>query len=94
MAVFAVEYRYADQPAAVTEHRPAHRAFLQNLLTKGFVLAAGAYIDQPAGALLVLRGDSAEDVATILDDDPFAHLGLITNRQIRPWSAAIGPWSG
>ena len=62
MPVFAVHYRYVDQPAVVTEHRPAHRDFLRGLLDRGIVLAAGAYTDGPAAALLVFRADSAADV--------------------------------
>ena len=55
MPVFAVQYSYVDDPELVTEHRPAHRDFLRDLLDQGIVLAAGAYTDGPAGALLVFR---------------------------------------
>jgi len=94
MPVFAVHYRYVDDPDAVTEHRPAHRDFLRNLLDQGTVLAAGAYTDGPAGALLVVRGDSEQQIATLLESDPFAQLGLVQDRQIRAWGQAMGPWAG
>ena len=94
MPVYAVHYRYVDDPAAVTEHRPAHRDFLRKLLDQGTVLAAGAYTDGPAGALLVFRGDSEQHIASLLEADPFARLGLVQDCQIRAWGQAMGPWAG
>lgn len=93
MPVFAVHYRYIDQPEALTAHRPAHRDFLRGLLKEGTVLAAGAYTDGPAGALLVFRGDSARDIARLLESDPFQLLGLVQDCQIRAWGQAMGPWA-
>ena len=93
MPYFAVQYNYADEPAKVAEHRPAHRAFLRGLLDEGTLLAAGAYTDDPAGALLLLRADSVEEVNAALDNDPFRRHALITDRTTRGWSAAIGPWA-
>ena len=94
MPVFAVHYRYVDDAAVVTEHRPAHREFLRDLLDRGIVLAAGAYTNGPAGALLVFRGDTEGDIARLLKDDPFQQLGLVQDCQIRAWGQAMGPWAG
>ena len=94
MPVFAVQYTYVDDPAVVTEHRPAHREFLRDLLDRGIVLAAGAYTDGPAGALLVFRGDSEDEIARLLQADPFQQRGLVADCQIRAWGQAMGPWAG
>ena len=94
MPVFAVHYRYVDNADVVAEHRPAHRDFLRELLERGVVLAAGAYTDGPAGALLVFRADTAQDVAALLEADPFQQLGLVQDCQIRAWGQAMGPWAG
>jgi uncharacterized protein YciI len=94
MPVFAVHYTYVDDAATVTEHRPAHRDFLRDLLDRGIVLAAGAYTDGPAGALLVFRGDTEQDIAKLLEADPFQQLGLVQDCQIRAWGQAMGPWAG
>ena len=94
MPVFAVHYTYVEDPEVVTQHRPAHRDFLRDLLDRGIVLAAGAYTDGPAGALLIFRGDSEQDIATLLRDDPFQQLGLVHNCLIRAWGQAMGPWAG
>ena len=93
MPVFAVHYTYVDNPEVVTEHRPAHRDFLRDLLDKGIVLAAGAYTDGPAGALLVFRGDSEQEIATLLQSDPFQQLGLVSDCRIRAWGQPMGPWA-
>ena len=92
MPVFAVHYQYVDQPEVVTEHRPAHRDFLRDLLDRGIVLAAGAYTEGPAGALLVFRGDDAAVIESLLADDPFQQLGLVASCEIRAWGQAICPW--
>ncbi|WP_447154525.1 YciI family protein [Nakamurella sp. GG22] len=93
MPVFAVHYRYADDPDALAEHRPAHRQFLRDLLEQDVVLAAGAYPDGPPGALLVFRAETEEDVARHLRSDPFLAQGLIAGTEIRRWTQAMGPWA-
>ena len=45
--------------------------------------------DEP-GALLVFTAADAEEVAELLDKDPFWPLGLITERAIRPWTLVYG----
>ncbi len=94
MGVFAVHYRYVDDPEPVTSHRPEHRDFLRGLLDRGIALAAGAYTDGPAGALLIFRADSAEQITDLLAADPFQQLGLVQDCQIRSWGQAMGPWAG
>ena len=94
MPVYAVHYRYVDDGDLLAEHRPAHRDFLRDLLDRGIVLAAGAYTDGPAGALLVFRGDSEQHIADLLTADPFQQLGLVTHYKIRAWGQAMGPWAG
>lgn len=94
MPAFAVHYTYDEQSDARAEHLAAHRAFLRDLLDEGILLAGGAYRDEPPGALLLFRADTAADVGDILDRDPYRHEGLVAAREIRLWSAAIGPWAG
>jgi len=96
MPIFAVHYHYADGSAAGRdEHRPAHRAFLDSLVEGAAeLLASGPYADEPAGALLIFRAESAAEVESELDSDPFAHHGFISGRQVRPWSQSRGPWAG
>ena len=87
--IYSVLYVYGpDTAAARDEHRPAHREFLLGLGAD--MVAAGAYVDDPERALLLVRGTSAEDVRTRLAQDPFAVHRILTEARIHEWSCAIG----
>lgn len=90
MATYAVTYSYAEgSDAARDEHRPAHKDFLAGLHDSGRLRVSGP-VDGGSGALLVLEGASAEEIARVLDDDPFRRTGLIGDRTIREWSIFFG----
>ena len=90
MALHAVIYRYADDAAALDEHRPRHRDHLRKLYESGHLVVSGPFTQGAPGALLIFRADSAEQVAQWLDNDPFKVLGLIVEREIRAWNPAFG----
>lgn len=95
MTTFAIQYAYVEDAALLDAHRPEHRTFLSGLHEAGTLLASGPYADGgPAGALLLVQGESAEAVLGALDDDPFARVGAIAERTIRPWTVAIGSLPG
>ena len=95
MPVFAVHYDYAaDSNEPRSQHRPAHRAFLDTLTGPVKALVTGPYVEEPAGALLVIEAASAAEVERALDDDPFYSEGLITHRSVREWIQVTGPWAG
>ena len=90
--IYAVHYVYGpDTAAARGEHRPAHREYLLGLGAD--LVAAGAYVDDPEQALLLVRGTSAEDVRTRLAQDPFAVHGILAEARFHEWSCAIGTTS-
>lgn len=90
MNLYAVEYSYVPDTAALDEHRPAHREFLRALVPDP-LLVAGAYqqTDEP-GALLLVRAASAQEVEELLNADPFNVEGLIAERRVRLWNPGIG----
>jgi uncharacterized protein YciI len=92
MAIFAVTYSYSASEAELAEIRPTHRAFFKELLEQQTLLASGPMVDRP-GALLIVRADSVEQVAEILDQDPFDIAGYIGERAIAEWNPVFGPWS-
>jgi uncharacterized protein YciI len=92
MATFAVTYTYAASDEALAEIRPTHRAYLSKLLAEGVLLASGPFTDAD-GALLIVNADSVEDVAQLLDLDPFDIAGFISEREITQWNPVFGPWS-
>ena len=93
MPIFAVHYEYRTGSVPARDlHRPAHRAFLDTLTGPVELVASGPYLDEPAGALLIFRAESAAAVETELDADPFALNALIAGRQVREWTQVKGPW--
>jgi uncharacterized protein YciI len=90
MALHAVIYRYADEPARLDEHRPRHKDYLASLFAAGRIVISGPLTTGGPGALLILDADDEAQVAELLDGDPFWSLGLIADRQIRGWSPFFG----
>jgi uncharacterized protein YciI len=45
------------------------------------------------GALLIWRADSLEQLAELLDLDPFDIGGYLEERVITEWNPVFGPWS-
>ena len=89
MALFAVTYEYTDAPRQRDAHRPEHVAFLSGLHESGRLVVSGP-ADGGTRALLVFSGESADDVAALLDDDPFRREGLIARRTVSAWSPFFG----
>lgn len=86
MTFFAVQYSYVDDAEALNALRPTHREYLSSLPQ---LVAGGAYADSP-GALLVMRGESEDEILAVLDGDPFWTGKLITQRSIKPWRPVLG----
>ncbi|KAA9159336.1 hypothetical protein FPZ12_020760 [Amycolatopsis acidicola] len=90
MSIFAVTYTYAA--GSETERdtvRPRHKDFLAQLHSSGRLRVSGP-VDGGTGALLILEGESAEEISAVLDDDPFRTHGLIGERTVREWSIFFG----
>lgn len=88
MPIYAVQYDYDVNSASLRDqHRPAHRDYLSRLTDEGSVLARGPYADNAGGpgALLIMRADSPEEIARLLDADPFFEQGCISSRRVREW---------
>lgn len=92
MAVFAVTYLYSAEPDELNLVRPSHRAWMAERLAEGLLLASGPMVDNPT-ALLIWRAESLEELAALLDQDPFDIVGYIGERTITEWNPVLGPWS-
>ncbi|WGT47924.1 YciI family protein [Tessaracoccus lacteus] len=94
MKYFAVQYTYSSDADALAAIRPKHREFLASL-AGGPLIASGPYVDvEVASALLLFRGETAAEIAALLDEDPFCHASLIVGRSITQWNPVIGVFAG
>lgn len=92
MPIYAVFYVYAGSTTQLEQIRPIHREWLSRLLESGELLASGPMIDTPE-ALLIFRSESVEQLASLLDNDPFDIAGFIGSRTIQSWNPVFGPFS-
>lgn len=91
MALYALIYRYIDDPEAVTKYRPDHRAYLTTLAERGELLASGPLGEPgPAGGLLIFNVESADRIQEITVNDPFKKAGVISCQTVQSWSLFIG----
>ena len=91
MPIYAVTYRYADQPEVIAEHRPLHREYIASLLGDGGLIASGRTEGgETPSALLLFQAESVAEVENVLDPDPFWTLGLIEKREIVEWILSSG----
>jgi uncharacterized protein YciI len=91
MPIFAVTYLYTAPTNQIDEIRPIHRAWLLELLEQNVLLASGPMVDTPE-ALLIFKSESAEELARLLDNDPFDIAGCIGSRTIQSWNPVFGPF--
>jgi uncharacterized protein YciI len=80
--------RYLRPLEEVNQARSAHQDFLAALEDRGLLVMAGRQ-RPPVGAVIVLRGEDADDAQTLLNDDPYVKRGLAAYT-ITPFAAARG----
>lgn len=86
-----VRYEYVpDVLARRAPHREGHLAHWAPLVTSGHLCLGGA-LDPPSdGALLILRGVTAEAITEKIRDDPYVTAGLVPSHTVTPWNVVIG----
>jgi uncharacterized protein YciI len=92
MPIFAVTYKYIDDPELINQIRPPHRVWLRELLEQDILLVSGPMVNR-AASLLVFRGETVEELSALLDNDPLEVAGVIEERTIEEWNTVFGPWS-
>jgi uncharacterized protein YciI len=94
MTVFAVEYVYDAESAAIRDAtRPAHREWTSGLAQDGTLLASGPYTDG-AGALLIFKAEDEQALNELLKEDPFAGAGAISGTRTMVWAPVTGLLAG
>ena len=92
MPIFAVTYKYIDDPELINQIRPPHRIWLKELLDQDILLVSGPMVNR-AASLLIFRGETVEELSALLDNDPLEVAGVIEERIIEEWNTVFGPWS-
>ncbi|MGD7003569.1 YciI family protein [Corynebacterium halotolerans] len=91
MAEYAVTYAYVPENDEMAAIRPTHVDFLRELHERGTLLVSGRLTEcDPLGALLIIRGDSVEEVEATMDEDPIYSGGFVSERLVRRWNIAFG----
>ena len=72
----------------VNQVRSDHQAFLAALDGRGLLVMAGRQ-NPPVGAVIVLRGQDADEAQALLSDDPYVERGLAAY-SVTPFAAARG----
>ena len=68
--------------------RKAHIDYLGKLKAEGKLFCGGPLTDW-SWAMDIYRVESEEEVAGLLDGDPFAQKGIFTDREIKEWRQAF-----
>lgn len=95
MSAYAVTYAYVPENEEMAAIRPTHVDFLKSLHENGDLLISGRLTDcDPLGALLIIKGESVEEVEEIMNQDPIYSGGFVSERLVRKWNIAFGAIEG
>jgi uncharacterized protein len=85
---FAAIIEYTQDRDLIQRIRPAHRQYLNSLLTAGKLAASGPFTDD-SGALIIYETATPEDAEQLLRSDPFCQNAIFLRWQLRPWNPVM-----
>ncbi|MFI6151475.1 YciI family protein [Kitasatospora sp. NPDC051170] len=88
MAYYAVEYVFTSD-GRHREVRPAHRDYLTSLQKEGKLVLSGP-LTSDTGGLLIFRAEDEAAVRALVDADPYAEQGVLTETRIVQWNPLLG----
>ncbi|CAN5153027.1 YciI family protein [soil metagenome] len=74
--MFLVDITYIRPIEEIEAQTVAHRAFLDIHLASGLLILTGPKVPRTGGILIARGGQTKDELAAILADDPFQALGL------------------
>lgn len=77
------------RPLDAQEDWTGHAAFMNGLVSDGFVVVGGP-LEGTDDVLLVVRASSADEVAARLAADPWSSADLLRVRRVAPWTLRLG----
>lgn len=72
-------------------HRAGHLALAQASIAEGKLQLGGAFVDDPPGAMLLFKGETAAVVEDFVAADPYVAGGIVTSWRVREWMTVVGP---
>jgi uncharacterized protein YciI len=78
-------------PSKGTREQPfwdEHAAFIDQLVTEGFILMGGPLIDE-GGALLIVNANDESEVRERLKNDPWFEEGILKLEAVKRWQIFI-----
>lgn len=91
MNYYALFYHVVDDfVSRRAPYRDEHLRLAREAHRRGELLLAGALSDPADRALLVFRAADPSVVEHFARTDPYVTNGLVTRREIRPWTVVIG----
>jgi uncharacterized protein len=67
----------------------SHAAFMNSLVTEGFVILGGP-LDGTSDVLLIVRASTPDEVRSRLAEDPWTGKDLLRLTRIAPWTLRLG----
>jgi hypothetical protein len=84
MSRFVVQLTFTEHGRRL-EARPAHRAYLQDLLAQGKLVTSGPWADD-SGALLIYEVADEQEMRAIIAADPYTEAGVVEVTLLREWT--------
>jgi uncharacterized protein YciI len=81
-----IEEGIVDKPT-FDEYVPAHKAFVQGLVTKGHEARTG-YWKQRGGGMLLFKASSMDEARAIVEQDPLVQNGCV-NYKLYEWCLVV-----
>lgn len=85
---YAAICKYTLDTSIIAKARPSHREYLTGLEAQNKLVISGPFTDDKGG-LLIYEADTAEQVETMVREDPFAIHGVFVSWEIRPWNVVF-----
>ena len=79
----------SDRPLQEQADFRPHADYMAGLHARG-ALVYGGFLDGGPEVLLIMRGDSAEQVRADLQDDPWTQLGILPIERVALWTLGLG----
>jgi uncharacterized protein YciI len=87
-----LQYQYvSDILEKRAPFRAEHIAGAKAAAEEGKIVFAGAFGEQPEGALFIFKDSSEADIKAFVQADPYVKNGLVPSHSIKPYAVVVAP---